>query len=70
VDIVVFLPANRSHIYVPDEEDPELRAAVDTNLERFLLNDELDLFADGRPIVLEVCGTIEQRLEMIEMAIL
>jgi len=70
VDIVVFLPANRSHIYVPDEEDPELRAAVDTNLERFLLNDELDLFGDERPIVLEVCGTIEQRLEMIEMAIL
>ena len=56
-------------MYVPDEEDLELRAAVDTNLESFLLNDEQDLLADG-PIVLEVCGTIEQRLEMIEMAIL
>jgi len=69
VDIVVFLSAKRSHIYVPDEEDLELRAAVDTNLERFLLNDELDLLTGGRPIVLEVCGTIEQRLMMIDLAI-
>jgi len=69
VDIVVFLSAKRLHIYVPDEEDLELRAAVDTNLERFLLNDELDLLTGGRPIVLEVCGTIEQRLKMIDLAI-
>jgi hypothetical protein len=70
LDIVAFLPANRSHIYVPDEEDLELRTAVDINLERFLLNDELDLLTDGRPIVLELCGSIEQRLEMIETAML
>jgi len=69
LDIVVSLPANSSHIYVPDEEDLELRAAVDTNLERFLLNDELDLLSDERPMVLEVCGTIEQRLKMIDLAI-
>ena len=68
VDIVVFLSAKRSHIYVPDEEDLELRAAVDTNLERFLLNDELDFLTGGRPIVLEVSGTIEQRLKMIDLA--
>lgn len=68
VDIVVFLSAKQSHIYVPDEEDLELRAAVDTNLERFLLNDGLDLLTDGRPVVLEVCGTIEQRLKMIDLA--
>jgi hypothetical protein len=32
LDLVVFLPANASYMYVPDEEDLELRAAVDTNL--------------------------------------
>jgi len=70
LDFVIFLSAHGAYIDVPDEEDLELRAAVDTNLERFLLNDELDLLADGRPIVLEVCDTIEQRLEVIEMALL
>jgi len=69
VDIIALLPANESEIYVPAEEDPKLRATVDRNLERFLMDDELEILTAGKPVVLELSGTTNQRLQMLEQAI-
>jgi hypothetical protein len=69
VDIVALLPANESEIYVPAEEDPKLRVTVDWNLERFLMDDELEILTAGKPVVLELSGTTNERLQMLEQAI-
>jgi len=66
LDIIVYLPGNGSDIYVPDDEDRGLRSAVDRNLERLLLEDEAGILSGNVPLVLEVCGTTNQRLEMLE----
>lgn len=66
VDIVAYLPVIKTDLYVPDDEDPELRTAMDECLERLLVDDELELFNAVRPAVHEVYGTTQQRLQMLE----
>jgi hypothetical protein len=69
LDIIAYLPANGSYIYIPDDEDLSLRSAVDRTLERLLLDDELGMLSGGVPIVLEVFGPTSQRLQMLEASI-
>jgi hypothetical protein len=69
LDIIAYLPANGSDIYVPEDEDRRLRSAVDRSLERLLMDDEAGMLSSGSPVVLEVFGTTRQRLEMIEASI-
>jgi hypothetical protein len=66
LDIIAYLPANGSDIYVPEDEDRHLRSAVDKTLERLLLDDESRMLSGHTPVVLEVFGTTRQRLEMLE----
>ena len=69
LDVIVFLPLDENaRIAVSADEGPELRDAVNDNLQRMLLDDALDLFADSAPVVLEVRGTVQQRLQALETA--
>jgi len=70
LDLIVFLPLNDMDSNVmPDSEDEELRNAVDDRLVALLFDDDLNLFASRRPVVLEVRGSTEQRLLKIEAAL-
>jgi hypothetical protein len=66
LDVVVFLTADDIHSDVPDSEDPELRTAVDTRLERILIEDDLGWFSSNHPLVLQASGTTMRRLQTIE----
>ncbi|MEO6390801.1 MAG: AAA family ATPase [Pyrinomonadaceae bacterium] len=67
LDLIVYLPANEvDRDDVPDEEDPELRDAVDRWLRDILIDDEFSLFSAGFPLVLEANGSTVQRLGMLE----
>src|SRR5258708_7194282 len=59
LDLIVFIPASGN---APDSEDPKLRSAVDARLESILVHDELNLFTETRPIIIELSGTTAQRL--------
>jgi hypothetical protein len=67
LDVVVFLPLDAS-IAVPDDENPELRAAVDEQLAQILLDDELDVVPSTLQII-EARGTLHERLATIEGAL-
>ncbi len=62
-DLIVFVPIDGASIYVPDEEDLELRKAVNERLTE-VLND-----SDVGPRILEVRGSVSHRLEMLERAV-
>lgn len=64
VDLLVLLPLNRE-IRVPDEEDPQLRAAMDDAL--LELADDPDLVGDVR--VIEVTGDPASRLAQLSDAV-
>ena len=66
LDSIVFLPGRETSIYVPEEEDPELRLAVDIRLESILMNDELDILGADGPAVVEAAGSPSQRLKILE----
>lgn len=67
LDVIVFLPIDeRVAIDVGEDEDPELRAAVDERLQDILLDDEFDLFSDSRPLLVEARGSVEQRIQTME----
>lgn len=66
LDLIVFLPSKGGG---PETEDPELGGAVDMRLEDILIHDELSLFGDGRPLVVEAAGTTAQRLRVLEVAL-
>lgn len=67
VDLLVLLPLNAAdHIWVPNEEDLELRAEMDAQL--FELSDDPDIIGDGTRIV-EITGDRSQRLAALESAI-
>jgi len=69
LDVVVFLPANDLHHEAPVSEDLELRSAVDTRLERILIDDDLGWFASSHPVVLMATGTTAKRLQTIESTV-
>ena len=69
LDVVVFLPIDESGIVVPDEEDAELRTAVAKRLEQILIDDDLDLFSNKRPVVIELSGATAARLRLLESAL-
>jgi hypothetical protein len=68
LDLIVYVPA--TDVPAPELEDPKLRRAVDVRLERMLLDDDLGLFANDRPLILDLAGTTVQRLRGLEAALL
>jgi len=63
VDLLVVLPLNPAdRIHVPDDEDPELRDAMDAALLELIEDD--DLVAGAQ--VVELSGTSEDRLAQLE----
>jgi AAA domain len=67
LDLIVYVPA--TDVPAPESEDPKLRRAVDARLERMLLDDDLGLFTNDRPSILELTGTTAQRLRGLEAAL-
>ena len=68
LDLIVYLPA--ADVAAPESEDPKLRRAMDTRLERILLDDELDMFTNDRPSIVELTGPTAQRLRGLDTAML
>jgi hypothetical protein len=63
VDLLVVLPLNHAdRIHVPDDEDPELRDAMDAALLELIEDDDLL----GGAAVVELSGTREERLAQLE----
>ena len=63
VDLLIVLPLDpRVPIHVPDDEDPELRDAMDAALLDLCEDDDLT----GGSAVVELCGTREERLAQLE----
>lgn len=63
VDLLVVLPLNPAdRIYVPNDEDPELRDAMDEALLELIEDSDLT----GSAAVVELCGTPNERLAQLE----
>jgi hypothetical protein len=60
-DLVVYLPLGQPRIAVPDDEDPELRATMDTCLHGILVDDSLGLLDDG-----SVCVATGSRIARLD----
>jgi predicted ATPase len=70
LDAIVFLPLDDADgIDLPDEEDPELREAVNHRLSPIYGDDVLGLFGAGCPHVLEARATVAERLQVRESAV-
>jgi hypothetical protein len=69
LDLIVYLPAGDGNGGIAEEEDLELRRAMDARLEGLLLDGDLALFPADRPVVLEATGTTAQRLRTLEGAL-
>jgi hypothetical protein len=69
LDMVVFLQASDLLGEVANSGDPKLRRAVDRQLGRILIDDELGWLASDHPIVLQASGTTAQRLQTMEDAL-
>jgi hypothetical protein len=65
LDLIVLLPINQVEA---DDEDQELREAVDVLLTDLLVSD-LGLFTSTHPSVLEVKGSTADRLKMVEQTL-
>ena len=66
LDAIVFVPLDDTlPIDVPEDEDPELREAVNDRLHDILIADEFGLIGDA-PLVIEVGGGLQKRLETVE----
>ncbi len=68
LDIVVFLRPNDRPDEFPDEEDPVLRATVDTCLAAILLDNEDNLLDDDHPLIVEATGSTAERVEALNAA--
>jgi hypothetical protein len=67
LDLIVFLPLNEEEdVFLPDSEDPELRSAVNRQLESIFTDDQFELFSSNRPVILEAVGSTRQRLQILE----
>lgn len=70
VDLLVLLPLNRRDgIAVPVAEDAALRDAMNDRLVDIITVDEYALFGSGSPRVIEVQGTRDERLRLLEQAV-
>jgi hypothetical protein len=70
VDLLVVLPLNDSDgIVCPDDEDGELRDAMNERLLELITTDEFDLLSGGNVRVVEVEGSPRLRLAVIERAL-
>jgi len=69
LDLVVFLPIGGIQIDVSEEEDRRLRSRVDEVLEGILVHDDLGIMLESKTKIVEGCGTVEQRLRILEAAI-
>lgn len=70
LDTIVFLPLNDADgIELPEMEDPELRAAVDSHLTTIFSDEELDLGSFGGPVVVEAAGGTASRLQILESVV-
>jgi AAA domain len=66
LDLIVYLPGRGGG---PETEDPELGSAVDACLEGILVNGDLSLIEEGRPVVVEAVGPTAKRLRVLEAAL-
>jgi predicted ATPase len=66
LDLIVLLPLDEG-IYT--EENPELRKAMDDRLGSIFSGDEFDIFSAGRVAVVELRGSVSQRLQVLEKAL-
>jgi hypothetical protein len=70
VDLLVLLPLNGiDGIIAPDDEDPELREAMNERLLDLVATDPYSLFTSGRPRVVEIHGRRSERLQQLEDAV-
>jgi AAA domain len=70
IDLLVLLPLNSTDgIGVPDDEDPELREAMNDGLLDLVATDPYSLFTSGRPRVVEIHGRRDERLQQLEDAV-
>lgn len=60
-DLIVFVPTDDASIYVPEDEDRELREAVNEKLRSLVMDNELGVNA------IEVFGTTAERLGMLAL---
>jgi hypothetical protein len=71
VDLLVVLPLNeRDGIVAPEAEDLALRDAMNDRLVEIITADDFALFGSGSPRVVEIQGTRQQRLRLLEQAVL
>lgn len=69
VDVLAVLPLSaRDGIVAPEDEDLELRDAMNERLLDIISTDEYGLFSSRHPRVVEVFGSGDQRLRMLEQA--
>jgi len=70
VDLLVLLPLNEAdRIEVPESEDLELREVMNDRLLDLVAADPYSLLASGRPRIVEIAGTRQQRLRRLEQAV-
>ena len=69
LDLIVYLPLDYIDADLPEDEDPELRVAMDARLSAILLNDSLELFTRSGPSIREVTGPAVNRLRLIDAAV-
>ena len=69
IDLLVVLPLNESDgIVAPESEDLALRDAMNDQLLDLITTDEYSLFSGRSPRVVEIHGTRDQRLRLLEQA--
>lgn len=69
LDLIVYLPTDPT-IEPPDDEFPKLRKAVDGRLSAIYREDELGIIASSNLIVIEASGPVEERLRILESALI
>ena len=67
LDLIVYLPIDNT-IYVPQDEFPKLRKAVDRRLSEIYRDDELGIFNTNNPAIIEATGPTEKRVRTLEAA--
>lgn len=68
IDLLVVLPLSDG-IDVPEEEDAALREAMNERLLDLITADDYALFGSGSPRVVEIQGSRDRRLRLLEQAV-
>jgi hypothetical protein len=70
IDLLVVLPLNDGdRIAAPESEDLDLRDAMNDRLLDLITLDEYALFTSGSPRIIEIQGTRDERLRLLEWAV-